>query len=102
MRHHHETDQTSEKIVYLDVDSAVHQKILAELVSGVEFALQDDQILTICDVVEVYQTRMEELGQADDRDYRTLRKMMERKLNKQIPDISLDKSTPNKCQRQTP
>ena len=75
--------------------------ILAVLRSGVEFALQNFQVLTVRNIVEVYKSRMEEMGETDDRDYRALRKMIVRRLNKHIPDISLDESMPNQSQRIT-
>ena len=85
---------------YLDVDSNVKTMVMAEIISGIELALSDGQVLTVRNVVEVYQSRMKELGQNDDREYRTLRKMIVRELKK-IPDVKLDESIPKQSQRIT-
>ena len=83
-----------------DFDPNVQTMVIAEIMSGIELALSDGQVLTVRNAVEVYQSRMKELGQNDDREYRTLRKMMVRELKK-IPDVKLDESIPNQSQRIT-
>ena len=110
MIHHPKTFDIDPDFTYLstvnvvkshsDFDPNVQTMVIAEIMSGIELALSDGQVLTVRNVVEVYQSRMKELGQNDDREYRSLRKTMVRELKK-IPDVKLDESIPNQSQRIT-
>ena len=59
------------------------------------------QVLTVRNVVEVYETRMSEFGVTESRDYKSLRKLIVRAINKHIPDVCLEQSLPNQSQRIT-
>ena len=92
------TAQVHESDNCLDVDINIQVMVITELMSGVELALRDHQVLTVRDVLEVYKSWMKEFGQTDDRDYKSLPKMMVRKVEKYIPDVCLDYSAPNQSQ----
>ena len=50
-------------------DSSIQQIVISELMGGIELALHDKQVLTVRNVVEVYETRMSEFGITESRDY---------------------------------
>ena len=50
--------------------------IIVELMEGIKLSLAKGQVLTVKDVVHVYDSRVNEIGKYDDRAYSTKRKWM--------------------------
>ena len=65
--------------------------VMYEIIHGVEISLEKSEVLTICDVINVYKEKLNEGGE-DNIVYSSVRKWMKKCLLKHIPDIKFSDS----------
>ena len=66
--------------------------VMYEIIHGVEISLEKSEVLTICDVINVYKEKLNEQGGEDNRVYPSVRKWIKKCLLKHIPDIKFSDS----------
>ena len=64
--------------------------IIVELMEVIKLSSAKGQVLTVKDVVQVYDSRVNEIGKYDDRAYSTKRKWMKHCIFKYIPNIRFE------------
>ena len=79
--------------------SVAQELVIAEIISGVEEALANKQVLNIGDVANVYKERMQIFGITDSRNDKSIRKFLKRRLQKNIPEIDFITSAEKVPQR---
>ena len=68
--------------------SVAQKLVISEIVSGVEEALANKQVLDIGDGANIYKKRMQNSGITDSRNDESIRKFLKRRLQKNITEIS--------------
>ena len=73
---------------------------MADMIEGIEQALAQGKILTVKDVVHVYETRINEMGRSDERTYSSKRKWMKKHIEKNVSNIKFESTLGNNSSQQ--
>ena len=69
--------------------------VMADMIEGIEQALAQGKILTVKDVVHVYETRINEMGRSDERTYSSKQKWVKKHIEKNVSNIKFESTLGN-------